>query len=339
MPAVRDVDLCASRRKTICSANCWPSAQGTSRAASAASVGRLCHVPKCQPAIAIAAAAAAVNAAVIRSDEANADGATPHSPLRAARTMAMPTTTAAATVAVQRGVTGATSQVYTRTTATIAITKQLPLQRHLLRAPVPDLADPQIVLRPAIDRVHDAELLRHLARLAEPADDLSRETDLVDLAVGHALGIVRVRAEEILRRAARDADRLRRADAGNLRLERALAVEDLDALVPRVGHVDVARRVGRDAANPVGLSRRRPRLPPRLHEVAVLCGLRHAVVAADAVGDVDVAGAIPGDVCRMIEGVAVDAGARRAASAAAAAFAATPAFTAAPACGRRAFGG
>jgi len=37
-----------------------------------------------------------------------------------ARTIAMPTTIAAATVAVHRGVTDASTQVYVRTTATIA---------------------------------------------------------------------------------------------------------------------------------------------------------------------------------------------------------------------------
>src|SRR2546426_218805 len=75
-------------------------------------------------------------------------------------------------------------------------------KRPLLPPPVPDLADDQVVLRPAVDRVDDAELLRQLSRLAELADDLSVQLDLVDLAVVHALGIVRVGAVEILRRAA-----------------------------------------------------------------------------------------------------------------------------------------
>src|SRR5712691_1572549 len=66
---------------------------------------------------------------------------------------------------------------------------RLTLQRDLLRAPVPDLADDQIVLGPAVDRVDDPEFFRHLAGLAELADDLAGEADLVDLAVLHALGI------------------------------------------------------------------------------------------------------------------------------------------------------
>src|SRR5438034_8957170 len=127
---------------------------------------------------------------------------------------------------------------------------RLTLQRDLLRAPVPDLADDQIVLRPAVDRVDDAEFFRHLAGLAELSDDLAGEADLVDLAVLHALGIVRVGAVQVLGRAARNADRLRRADAGDLRLERPLAVEHLDAVVARVRHIDVARGI---AANPEDL--------------------------------------------------------------------------------------
>ena len=95
----------------------------------------------------------------------------------------------------------------------------------------------------------------------------------------------------------------------DLRLERALAVEDLDALVAGVGDVEVARRVGDDAANLVELALARSGVAPRLQEVAVLVELGDAVVGAEAVGDVDVAGAIPVDIRRPVEAVAVDAGA------------------------------
>src|SRR5262245_34897660 len=191
------------------------------------------------------------------------------------------------------------------------------VELHFLSAPVPDLADDQIVLGPTVDGVDHAEFLGQLACLAELADDLSAQLELVDLAVVHAFRIVRVGAVEILRRSARHADRLRRADIGDLRLERAFAVEDLDAVVAGVGHVDVACRIAGDAADLVELPLSRSGLAPRLHEVPFLGELRDAVVGAEAVGDVDVAGAIPRHVRRAVEAVAVDAGSRRAAAASA----------------------
>src|SRR6266568_8988103 len=78
--------------------------------------------------------------------------------------------------------------------------KLSPPQRDLLRPPVPDLTDPQIVLGAAVDSVDHAELFRQPARLAESADDLTVQLDLVDLAVIHAFRIIRIRAVEILRR-------------------------------------------------------------------------------------------------------------------------------------------
>src|SRR6266851_5392085 len=184
----------------------------------------------------------------------------------------------------------------------------LTLQNDLLRAPVPDLADDQIVLGPAVDRVDDAEFFRRLAGPAEPADDLSVQPQLVDLAVIQALGVVRIRAVQILRRAARHADRLRHADVGDLRLERALAVEHLDALVAGIGHIEIALRIARDAADLVELALRRPGVSPGLREVALFGELRDAIVGAEPVSDVDVAGAIPRDVGRLAEAVARNAG-------------------------------
>src|SRR5205823_3813807 len=90
----------------------------------------------------------------------------------------------------------------------------LALQRDFLYPPVPDLADPEIVLRAAVDRVDHAELFRELAGVAELADDLAGEADFVDFAALHALRLVRVRAVQVLCRAAGDADRVRRADVG-----------------------------------------------------------------------------------------------------------------------------
>ena len=80
-----------------------------------------------------------------------------------------------------------------------------------------------------------------LAGRSELADHLAVERHLVDGGVVHAVLVAGVRDVEILRRAARHAHRQRRADVAELRLELALAVEDLDALVAGVGDVDVAR--------------------------------------------------------------------------------------------------
>src|SRR5262245_6273099 len=152
-------------------------------------------------------------------------------------------------------------------------------KRHALRAPVCQLGDPQFVFAPAVDGVGHAEFLRQLPRPPEPADDLSIELQLVDLAVVERLGIVRVRAVEILMRAGRDADRVRRADTGDLRFHVAVAVEDLDALVAGIRDVDVPLRVERDAVQHVELSRLGAALSPRLDEVAVLVEFRDARVA------------------------------------------------------------
>src|SRR5262245_24235309 len=149
---------------------------------------------------------------------------------------------------------------------------------------------------------------------------------MVDFAVVQALRVVRVRAVEKLRLAAGDADRLGRADPGDLRLERALAVEHLDAVVAGVGHVEIAASVGHDPFDPVELALSRSGVAPGLDEVAVLRELRNPVVRAETVGDVNVARAIPRHVRGPVERVAVDAGSRgRIAASAAATLAAAAA--------------
>src|SRR5262245_56142195 len=127
-------------------------------------------------------------------------------------------------------------------------------QRHFLRAPVPDFADPEIVFRPAVDGVHHAEFLGQLSGLSEFADKLSAELHLVDLAAIHALGIVRIRREQVLLRSAGDTDSLRCADIRDLRFEGALAIEDLYTFVAGIGHIDVASGVGCDPADLIELS-------------------------------------------------------------------------------------
>src|SRR6478672_1980275 len=105
------------------------------------------------------------------------------------------------------------------------------LNRDSLYAPVGHLADQQLVLAAAVERVDHTELLQEMPGFAELADDLPVELDLVDFAVVERLGIVGVRDVQVLMRAGRDAHRLRRADSSELTLEVALGVENLDALV------------------------------------------------------------------------------------------------------------
>src|SRR5439155_4813408 len=112
----------------------------------------------------------------------------------------------------------------------------------------------------------------------------------------------------------RDADGHRRADVGDLRLRRAVAVEHLNALVAGVGDVHVALRVERDPAQRVELPDLGAALAPRLDEVAVLVEFRDARVAGadrDAVGDVDVAVLVPRDAARAHEAVAGNSRSRR----------------------------
>src|SRR5678816_1770329 len=119
------------------------------------------------------------------------------------------------------------------------------LEQQLLRAPVRQLADDDAVRITAIDLVHRAELLQLLAGLAEAADDLPVQLHLVELAVVEVVRVVRVRREEVLMRARRDAHRPRRADVQVLCLEVQLVVEHLDAVVGAVRNVDVALRIDR----------------------------------------------------------------------------------------------
>src|SRR5581483_10695720 len=117
------------------------------------------------------------------------------------------------------------------------------LERDLLDAPVDHLADQQLVLAAAVERVREAELLHLVTRRPEPADHLAVERHLVDRRVFHPVLVAGVRDVEILRRARRHAHRNRASDAGELRLEVAVAVEDLHALVAGIEHVDVSLRV------------------------------------------------------------------------------------------------
>src|SRR5438128_1040389 len=77
-----------------------------------------------------------------------------------------------------------------------------------------------------------------------------------------------------------------------------------------VGDIDVALGVEDDAPQRVELARRGAAETPRLEIVSVLVELGDARIAAavsDAVGDVDVAGAVPPYVGRSREAIARDA--------------------------------
>src|SRR5687767_15151990 len=196
-------------------------------------------------------------------------------------------------------------------------------KRHFLHAPVRHLADEQDVLLAAVDRVGQPELLRQLAGRTELADDLAIELHLVDRRVLHAVFVAGVGDVEVLRRSAGHAHGERRADVAELRLERAFRVEHLDSLVAGVGDVDVALRIDGNRFHAVELALAGARRSPVLDEASVLVQLGHAVVRAHAVGDVDVAGAIPGDIRGAVEARSRNPGSGRTSGAAAAALTST----------------
>ena len=76
-----------------------------------------------------------------------------------------------------------------------------------------------------------------------------------DRGVLHALRIAGVRHVERRLGTPRDAKCRGRTHVGELRLEDAVAVEDLNALVSFIAHIDVILRVDGDAMDDVELSR------------------------------------------------------------------------------------
>ncbi len=100
----------------------------------------------------------------------------------------------------------------------------------------------------------------------------------------------------------------------NLRLEIPVAVEDLNPLVSRIGHVNVPLRIERDPAHRIELALHRAARSPGLDELAVLVELRHARIA-EAIGYVDVARRVPRHVRRARKDVALLPRASRSAAA------------------------
>ena len=96
--------------------------------------------------------------------------------------------------------------------ASRARTRRRRLQDVLLHAPRLDLAEDRLVRIAAVHHVDHLEARRHLARLAEPADDGAVDLRLVDFArvLPRTLRIairVRVGEEDVLMRSRRDAQR------------------------------------------------------------------------------------------------------------------------------------
>src|SRR5215472_3504180 len=95
----------------------------------------------------------------------------------------------------------------------------------------------------------------------------------------------------------------------DLAFELPLGIEDLDAPVAAVRHVDVALGVGRDAVRRIELAELAAALAPLLRPAAVFIVLGHARIGVP-VADEDVALRAPGDVGRLAE-LAVQRRARR----------------------------
>src|SRR5438094_555240 len=199
------------------------------------------------------------------------------------------------------------------------------MQDQLLHAPVEQRGDVEQVFRRAGDFVDPAELLELFPGLAEHAEQLALQAELVDpprVGVGceqHLIGPGRDaqrpgRTRRHGQRAARGleldevgpvADRrtrrriVRHIDP-HLAQERAVAIEDLDAAIAAVGYIDVAPGIRGDAVRRMELAGLVAAVAPRLEPVAAAVDLRDAGVDV-AVADVGVAGGIPGDVGDLAE--------------------------------------
>src|SRR5207249_12208346 len=110
------------------------------------------------------------------------------------------------------------------------------------------------------------------------------------------------------------------AGIGDLRLEVALGIEYLDALVFPIADVDVVLGINSDRVRQVELAGLRPTLAPGLDELPVLIEFRNPGVAIP-IGDEDISGRVPRHVGRTIEIVTRDARARRSTASASSAFA------------------
>ena len=120
------------------------------------------------------------------------------------------------------------------------------LKRHALHPPIPEFADEQVILFPAVDRIHGAELPNQFSGRAETPHDRTVEPHLIDLTADiEIVGRVGVRHIHDLVRPGGDADRHGGAEAPHLSLEVPSRVEDLDPPVRVVGHVESLKHSSR----------------------------------------------------------------------------------------------
>src|ERR1035438_8152918 len=187
------------------------------------------------------------------------------------------------------------------------------MQEQFLRPPIQELGDIDLILRRACHLVNPAELLGLAAAAAQNPEHFAVEREFVD-APRKCVGAV-----EILRGSGCNADgpgcavlRRRTLRAGlvahprvsvgrdghvdsDLAQKIAFAVEDLDAPVAAIRHVDVPVSVGGNAVRRVELSGFGPAIAPLLYPVSVLVVLSYARVYV-AVAEEDVALRVPGDI-------------------------------------------
>src|ERR1700722_10218913 len=106
-----------------------------------------------------------------------------------------------------------------------------------------------------------------------------------------------------------DANRSRIPYICDLGFEVAIAVKDLNSLVCRVRHIDIALRIHGDSVNRVELARAVSSRSPGLNELSILIKLGGSRIAK-TVGNIDVPGGIPRDVGGALENIALCAGSR-----------------------------
>ena len=129
------------------------------------------------------------------------------------------------------------------------------MQGQFLHSPVADFAHEKLILTPAIDLIHRAELLELLSGLAELAKNFSGEIDFIDLATG--IDIFRrigIRNVHHLSGPGRNAYRRRASNARDLPFESSIGIENLNPLISGVGDVDVPLSIDRDSTNRIELA-------------------------------------------------------------------------------------
>ena len=183
-------------------------------------------------------------------------------------------------------------------------------QRKFLHSPIQRLGDVDFVFAVAIHGVDSAELFEEFPGSAEFTDDLSVERQLINFPIVQGRAGIRVGRVKELPWTGGDADRIRCAVIGDLRLEVALGIEYLDALVFPIADVDVVLGINSDRVRQVELAGLRPTLAPGLDELPVLIEFRNPGVAIP-IRDEDISGCIPGHIGWPIKIIARDSRTRR----------------------------